>query len=93
MSKYSDVKLIELFDDYETAFLMKGERTPAEMEKAVREQHGWPDYEFSDRDHIQTRVYRWIPTPPGRDAWYDYYLHPSKPGRGAFLATLLSIAV
>lgn len=82
--------LIELLD-YDND--MRGEHSAAEMEQAIR-RDGWDDFCFDlHAGSLETGYWRWIPKAPGSGASYDCYLSPAQPGRGAFLATVVTVAV
>ena len=88
MSKPTVSPLVDESGDI-CGFIAKGEHTAAAMQDAIR-YYGVDDYEFTG-DFIETRHFRWIPQPPGSEMPYDKRLEPSKPGRGAFLATYVEL--
>lgn len=88
MSKPTAIPLVDESGEI-FAFVAKGEHTAEAMQDAIR-YYGLGDYEYAG-GFIETRHFRWIPMPPDSEIPYNKRLEPSKPGRGAFLATLVEL--
>ena len=69
-------------------YLAKGQHSNAQM--VVQIKHQWDEtFEMSKYCSIEAGYFRWIPEPPTSCMPYDHRLEPSKPGRGAFVATVI----
>ncbi len=82
-----------LYNDtmYRDEYIAKGAHSADAMIDAIRHWCGYRDSEHVELVSISTRHFRWIPTPPGSDAEYYIRLETSKPGRGAWIGTLVEV--
>lgn len=82
--------VIPLIDDggHYCGWIAKGEWDKEIMSDQIRWQ--WDEeFHFGKYCSIETRRFRWIPEPPSSDMPWTQRLEPSKPGRGAFIATVI----
>lgn len=84
--------IIPLIDDggHYCGWVAKGEWDKETMVAQIRWQ--WDEtFVFCNYCSIKTGTFRWIPESPALDLPWKQRLEPSKPGRGAFVATVIRL--